>query len=136
MSCTEVSKLCNNIVISQDVAFTDGNLVINIPQDNYENHHKYCLIIAQDIPTETTIAAPAVITIGDATTPTYPLVKCDCSPVTACTLSNRTRYAVKVATSVAGGVFKVLGRLPMACALAEPESLPLPVAEAQGGTNG
>ena len=49
MSCTEVSKLCNNIVISQDVAFTDGNLVINIPQDTYENHHKYCLIIAQDI---------------------------------------------------------------------------------------
>lgn len=69
---------------------------------------EYCLVIAQAIPTETTIAAPVVITIGDGTVQ-YPLQNRCCAPVTACGIRTRMRYATVVATSPTGGVFKMLG---------------------------
>ena len=103
MSCSNIGKLCNNFIISQDVTFADNTLTINLPDGVYENKGKYCLVIAQPIPETTTISAPVVITIGDDTTTTYSLVKCDCSPVYACSLSNRTRYSTRVATEIGGG---------------------------------
>ena len=95
MSCPNVRRLCKNLVISTAVTFADGTLTINIPAGNYGNGCKYCLVVAQAIPAETTITAPVVITIGDGTTE-YDLVGYDCSPITACSINTRTRYSTIV----------------------------------------
>ena len=124
MSCSNIGKLCNNFIISNDVTFANNTLTINIPDGTYKNKGKYCLVIAQSIPEDTTIAAPTVITIGEDTTE-YPLVKCNCTPVYACSLSNRTRYSTKVETEIGGGVFKVLGNLSCPSAITLPASLPI-----------
>lgn len=111
MSCPNVKRLCKNLVISAAVTFDGTNLVINLPEGVYGNHCKYCIVVAQNIPETTTITAPVVITIGDGTT-TYPLVNCDCTPVYACSINRRTRYSTKVSTDIAGGTFRLLGKLP------------------------
>lgn len=108
MACKPVCKLCNKIRISQSVTFTGGNLVINIPAGSYLDCGKYCIIVAQSIPATTTINAPVFITIGTGTQ-LYPLVKCDCSQVTACGIRTRTRYSTVVSTSATSGTFKLLG---------------------------
>lgn len=130
MSCSNIGKLCNNFIISQDVTFADNTLTINIPDGVYENKHKYCLVIAQAIPTDTTISAPVVVTIGDETTE-YPLVKCNCVPVYACSLANRTRYSTRVETEIGGGVFKMLGNICSPSTLTVPASLPVATEAAQ-----
>ncbi len=104
-----VCKLCDRLIISEAVTFADGTLTINLPAGSYGDGCRYCIVIAQTIPAETTITAPVVITIGDGTEE-YPLVGCDCAQVTACALRTRTRYAVKVVTSTTGGTFRMLGR--------------------------
>lgn len=37
MSCKNVCKLCDRLVISQAVTFTDGTLIINLPAGSYSN---------------------------------------------------------------------------------------------------
>lgn len=105
-NCT--GKLCPRFIISQAVTFADGTLTINLPAGSYGNGCKYCIVVAQTIPAETTITAPVVITIGDGTEE-YPLVNRCCAQVTACGIRTRTRYAVVVATDATGGSFKMLG---------------------------
>ena len=95
MSCKNVCKLCNHLVISQAVAFTGGNLVITLPAGSYNNGEKYCIVIAQSIPETTTINAPVVIQIGTGTT-LYPLQNRCCAQVTACGVRTRTKYATRV----------------------------------------
>lgn len=109
MACNNVCRLCRNFVISQAVTFADNTLTINIPAGAYKNGEKYCIVVAQTIPTATTINAPVVITIGDGTTQ-YPLVNRCCAQVTACGLRTRTKYATIVTTNPTGGSFKMLGR--------------------------
>lgn len=109
MSCKPVCKLCDKLVISSGVTFTGGNVVINIHAGDYRNGCKYCLVVAQAIPTTATIAAPVVITIGTGTEQ-YPLTRCDYSQVTACGIRTRTRYSTIVSTNATGGTFKMLGR--------------------------
>lgn len=111
MSCPTNKRLCDKLVISSAVTFTDGNLVINLPDGSYVNKNKYCIVVAQAIPAETTITAPVVITIG-AGTATFPLMNCDCTTVYACSINTRTRYSVCVSTDVASGVFKLYNRVP------------------------
>ena len=108
MGCKNVCRLCDHIAISSAVAFTDGSLVITLPQDTYRNGEKVCIVIAQTIPEETTINAPVVIQIG-AGTEQYPLVTRCCAPVTACGVRTRTRYATRVNTSAVGATFRMLG---------------------------
>ncbi len=108
MSCKPVCKLCNKLVLSQSVAFTGGNLVINLPAGSYENGEKYCIIVAQAVPDTTTINAPVVITIGTGTEQ-YPLTNRCCAQVTACGIRTRTRYSTVVSTSATSGTFKLLG---------------------------
>lgn len=116
MSCKNVCSVCERLILSKDVTFTPGTagapgtLAINLPTRNggYRDGCKYCIVIADAIPVDTTINALVVITIGTGTQ-TYPLVKCNCAQVTACGLRTRTRYAVKVSTSATGGTFKLLG---------------------------
>ena len=109
MSCKPVCKLCPNLVISQAVTFTGGNLEINLPAGSYNNGEKYCIVVAQAIPDTTTINAPVYITIGTGTT-LYPLTKRNCAQVTACGIRTRTRYSTCVSTSATGGSFRMLGR--------------------------
>ena len=109
MACKNVCRLCDNLIISQAVTFADGTLTVNIPAGSYGNGCKYCLVIAQAIPAETTITAPVVITIGDGTEE-YPLVRCNCAQVTACGIRTRTKYSTIVSTSATGGTFKMLGK--------------------------
>lgn len=108
--CKNTCKLCERLIISEAVTFAADTLTINIPAGSYSDGCRYCIVIAQTIPAETTINAPVVITIGDGTVE-YPLVKCDCAQVTACALRTRTKYPVVVSTSSTGGAFKLRGRV-------------------------
>lgn len=108
MACKPVCKLCDKLILSQAVTFTEGNLVINLPANSYQNGCKYCIVIAQTIPAATTINAPVVITIG-AGTEQYPLTNRCCAQITACGIRSRTRYSTVVSTSATGGTFKLLG---------------------------
>ena len=110
MACKTVCKLCDKLIISTAVAFTSGNLIITIPDGAYQNCEKYCIVIAQSIPSTTTINAPVYIQIGSGTA-LYPLQKCDCSQATACSVRTRTRYSTRVATTPTGGSFRLLGEL-------------------------
>ena len=111
MACNNVCKLCPNLIISESVTFTAGTgLIINIPEGSYRDNCKYCIVVAQTIPAETTITAPVFITIGDGTV-LYPLNKCDCTQATACSIRTRTKYSTKVETTATGGIFKLLGKV-------------------------
>jgi hypothetical protein len=114
MACKNVCRLCDKLIISTAVAFTAGTgLVITIPEGSYGDGCKYCIVVAQTIPTATTINAPVFIQIG-AGTELYPLNKCDCTQATACSIRTRTKYATRVETSATTGVFKLLCNI--ACA--------------------
>ena len=109
MACKSVCKVCDNLVVSQSVTFTAGTgLIVNIPAGTYSDKQKYCIVVAQNIPAETTITAPVFITIGTGTV-LYPLVNRCCAQVTACGIRTRTRYATVVSTTSTGGSFKMLG---------------------------
>lgn len=105
MACPK--RLCKNLVISEAVTFTAPNLIINIPAGSYANGQRYCLVVGQDIPTDTTIAATVGITIGDDTT-IYPLVNSNCTNVSACRITSRSIYSVVVRTNIQSGVFKLV----------------------------
>ena len=108
MACKNVCRLCDKLIISTDVAFTGGNLVITIPAGSYNNNCKYCIVVAQAIPATTTINAPVVIQIGTGAQ-LYPLTKCNCRPVTVCGIRTRTKYSVCVETTPTSAIFKMLG---------------------------
>lgn len=108
MSCSNVCKLCDRLIISESVTFAAGTLTINIPAGSYADGCKYCIVVAQTIPATTTITAPVVITIGTGTE-TYPLVNRCCAQVTACAIRTRTKYSTVVSTDATGGTFKLLG---------------------------
>lgn len=108
MACKPVCKLCNRLIISQAVTFADGTLTINLPAGAYNNCGKYCIVIAQAIPADTTINAPVVVTVGTGTVQ-YPLTDRCCAQLTACAIRTRTRYSAVVSTTATGGTFKLLG---------------------------
>lgn len=129
MSCKNSCRLCNRLVISQSVTLVDDTVVIDLPARAYNNGQKYCVIIAQAIPTDATIASPVAFSIGGDTTTLYPFVRCDCSQITACGVRTRTRYATVVSTNATSGVFKSLGGI--SCFPTNNlESLPAPAVEA------
>lgn len=129
MACKPSCKLCNNLIISTSVTLVtiDGTdtIVIDLPARTYNNGCKYCIVIAQTIPTTATIVTPVAFSIGGDTTTVYPFVRCDCSQVTACGIRTRTRYSTVVSTNATGGVFKSLGGL-CPCPPNNLESLPIP----------
>lgn len=109
MSCKPICQLCDKIRISQAVTFSNGTLIINLPAGSYNDGEKICIIVAQSIPSTTTITAPVVVTVGEGTQQ-YPLTNCNCSSVTACSLRTRTRYSVCVSTTATGGTFRLIGK--------------------------
>lgn len=114
MACKNTCKLCKNLIISTDVTFnaTLNSLYIQIPVGSYNDDQKYCIVIAQNIPAETTINAPVYIQIGTGNA--YPLQKKNCTQVTACAIRTRTKYSTVVKTTSTGGVFRLCG--DVACA--------------------
>lgn len=109
MACKSSCQCCDRMIISQEVTFANGKLIINIPDGTYQNGCKYCLVVAQAIPATATITAPVVITIEDGPVE-YPLTSPDCTQVIACALRTRWRYSTCVHTSATGGTFRLLGR--------------------------
>lgn len=110
-NCKNVCKLCPKLVISTATTFTAGTgLIITIPEGAYNDGCKYCIVIAQTIPAETTISAPVFVQIG-AGSVLYPLDKCDCTQATACSMRTRTKYSTRVETTPTGGIFKLLGNV-------------------------
>lgn len=111
MACKTVCKLCKKLIISTAVAFTAGTgLVITIPSGSYNDEEKYCIVVAQSIPAETTITAPVFIQIGEGTE-LYPLNRCDCSQAIACNIRTRTRYSTRVVTDANTGSFRLLEKV-------------------------
>lgn len=109
MSCKNVCRLCDRLIISTAVAFTGGNLVITIPAGAYNDNCDYCIVVAQSIPIATTINAPVVIQIGTGTQ-LYPVNRCDCTPLTACGIRTRTKYRMRVETTITSAVFRLCGK--------------------------
>lgn len=110
MACNNVCKLCDRLIISTAVNYdaTTNELIIGLPAGTYYNNNKYCLVIANPIPTTTPISATVVVSIG--TDPTrYPLVRRNCQPATACNIRTRTKYSTCVSTNTVSGVFRLLG---------------------------
>lgn len=134
MSCPR--KLCSHLIFSESVTFTDPNLIINIPEGSYGNGERYCLVVGQDIPTTTTIAATVGITIGDDTT-IYPLVNTNCTNVGACALASRSVYPVRVVTNIQSGVFKLIENISCCSSCRYSNAAPaLPIETAAAATTG
>lgn len=129
MSCNNVCRLCRSLVISTAVAFdpATNSLDITIPNNGYRNCEKVCIVVAQTIPTSTTINALVNIVI-DGTR--FPLQRCTCAQATACEIRTRTKYSTRVITNSTSGVFRLLGKTYACC----PDSLDtLPVADTTAG---
>ena len=86
-------------------------LVIDLPAAAYVDRNKYCIVIAQVIPTTATINMPVAFSIGGVTTTVYPFINCNCTQVTASGVQTRTRYPVIVFTNATGGVFRATKQL-------------------------
>lgn len=112
MSCKNICKLCNHLVISNAVNFdgTANQVVINLPAGTYNAGEKYCIVVAQSIPAVVTVNSTVYFTIGTSTA-RYPVQNCDCSPLTGCGIKTRTKYSTKLAISASGAVFKMLGKV-------------------------
>ena len=129
MACKNICKLCKKLILSTAVNFDAGTneLIIGLPEGVYYNNEKYCIVVAQPIPTTTSIGATVVVSIG--TDPTrYPLVRRNCQQATACNISTRTKYSVCVATNTISGVFKLLGDIGC-CGEEVLASLPVPATD-------
>lgn len=83
-------------------------MLVSLPAGSYLDGEKYCIVIAQAIPTVATINARVNFAIGSGTG-RYPLVDKCCRPVTACGIRTRTKYSTRVVTTTTGGSFKMLG---------------------------
>lgn len=133
MACKPSCKLCDNLIISTAVTVVtvDGTdtLVIDLPARAYNDGCKYCIVIAQTIPTTATISMPVAFSIGGDTTVVYPFLRCNCVQVTACQIRTRTRYSTIVETNATSGVFKSLGGLHC-CPSNNLASLPAPATTA------
>lgn len=100
---TQLGTLLNKANLLSDTVISTLGLstgVNSTPND--------CIVVAQTIPTATTINAPVYITIGSGTE-LYPLTKRNCSQVTAAGIRTRTRYSVCVSTTPTGGSFRMIG---------------------------
>ena len=114
MSCrygNSCGKLCPHFVVTTAVAFTDGNLVLSLPDTvTYGDREKFCIVIGQTIPAATTLNAPVVAVIG-AGTEQFGVLRCGV-PVVSQQVAVRTIYPVIVRTSTTTGSLNVLRELP------------------------
>lgn len=126
-NCKNICSLCPRLIISTAVNFDAATnaLLINIPAQTYSNNCKYCIVVAQAIPTTTRINSLVFITVTGSTT-RFPLVACGCEQVTACQIRTRTKYSTVVNTNTVSGVFRLCGRL-CGCSRATSDLPSLPI---------
>lgn len=111
MACKPVCKICPHFIAARTVTYASGVLTINIPAGTYNNGKKYCLVVADRIPTDAINGAPVVVTIGSSTV-SYPLLRCNGAQVVAGNLRSRYKYSTVFSTNVAGGgAFRLLGKV-------------------------
>lgn len=110
--CNNSCRECCRKVYVNTVAFTDGSLVLTLPDTvSYNNCEKYCFVITTDLPDTVTLNAPVVAVVGAGTTQ-FPVLNKRGAQVVAQQISNRCRYPFRVSTSVAGGSITILSNLP------------------------
>ncbi len=110
--CNIPCKECSRKVYVNEVAFTDGTLILTLPDNiSYNKQCKYCFVITTAIPNTVTRNAPVVAVVGDGTTQFPLLTRCGAA-VLEQQLSSRRRYPFRVATSAAGGSLILLCDLP------------------------
>ena len=129
-SCNECSRKVFSDSVSVVTVDTVATLVVDVPAQTFSNNQRGCLVLTQTIPTTATIAMPVAVSIGGDTTTVYPVVSCDCSPVTACQLRTRRRYPFVVRVSGTAGTFKILKNL--SCAPCNNDGV-IPATAATGG---
>lgn len=135
MACP--NRLCKRFIFSDSVTFTSPNLIINIPEASYNNGERYCLVVGQGIPEDTTIAASVGITIGDDADTIYPLVNSNCTNVSACGIATRGIYPVIVRTNIQSGVFKLINSVGCCgCNTQSAPALPIPTEPTTTGGEG
>lgn len=116
MECIRNCKLCDKFILSTAINYSasTNTVIVGLPNNAYSNNCKYCIVLAQSIPTSATISSRVVFTIG--TDPTqYPFVNCDCTPIYASQLRTRRIYPTRVNTAVGTGVFKYVGKCKLPC---------------------
>lgn len=114
--CIQNCKLCDKFILSQAINFDAGTnlLIVDLPAGVYSNNCKYCIVLAQSIPTPTTINAQVVFTIGGGATQ-YQFLNCDCTPIYASQVRTRRLYTTRVNTTIDTGVFKYIGKCKLPC---------------------
>lgn len=124
--CIRNCRLCDKLILSTAINY-DGStnqVIVALPANSYGNCQKYCIILAQSLPTAATLDAQVVFTIGNNPT-RYPFVNKNCTPIYASQVRTRRVYNTRVNTAVNAGVFKYIGNccLPSA-AITVSNSLP------------
>lgn len=109
--CIKNCQLCSRFLTSQSIVYnaTTNQLIVDLPAGSYQNCSKYCIAFVQSIPTNTTINAQVVFTIGGDQTVGYPFLNQDCTPIYASQVRTRRLYPTRVNTAVNTGVFKYIG---------------------------
>lgn len=113
-SCNECPRKIYSDSVTVVTVDTVATLVIDVPAQSFNNNQRGCIVITQTIPDTATINMPVAISIGGVTTMVYPVVNCNCAPVTACQLRTRRRYPFAVRVSGTSGTFKILRNLSCA----------------------
>lgn len=109
-NCIRNCRLCDRLILSTAINYdsTENQVIVALPDNCYGNCEKYCIVLAQSIPTSATINAQVVFTIGNNAT-RYPFLNKDCTPIFASQVRTRRIYKTRVNTAIETGVFKYIG---------------------------
>lgn len=126
MACIKNCKLCDKLILSAAVEFNPQaeRIIVNLPANTFRNKQKYCIVLAQNIPSSTTVNSQVFFTIGTETTQ-YQFVDSDCTPIYATQIRSRRVYPVIVNTNIDNGVFRYVGGCLPSANRAVSNSLPV-----------
>jgi hypothetical protein len=110
-SCNECPRKIYSSSVTIVTVDAVDTLVIDVPQQTFNNGQRGCIVITQNIPTAATINMPVAISIGGDTTTVYPLVTCNANDVTVPMIRTRRRYPFRVATNSVSASFVILKNL-------------------------
>lgn len=110
MECVKNCKLCDKFILSTAINYDSATnqVIVALPANAYGNCQKYCIVLAQSLPTAARINAQVVFSIGSNPT-RYPFVNRDCTPIYVSQIRARRVYSTRVNTAVNTGVFKYIG---------------------------
>lgn len=109
MACKNCSNLCPRLIITTAVNIVGTTVVYNLPSTSLLDSNCYCIVLAQNVPNTAQIGGTVAFSIG-GTAIQYPLVSCDCRPISPCGIRGRRRYKIRVETTATGAVFKMLSK--------------------------